>query len=329
MGVKEFYVYVYLDPRIAGTFKYLEYEFEYEPFYVGKGTGDRYKAHMLKCCKGVNLHKDRKISNILKVGLVPIIVKIGITTDEQEAYDLERVLIQEIGRRIVGTGSLTNLEEGGLGGRKMSEHTRAKCSASNKGKVRTAEMRKNLSIARTGIKISDDKKDKLRARQPTMLNKNHTEETKQYLSYLASNRSEEHRRKLSEARKGKSCSEELKVHFSEVFKGEGNPNYGHKLDNYKLYLHSIYHTKIKYLIEDITTGTLIKTYKLKELAIEYNLDLATLMRTHQGSSIQHKGFKILDKVYLPHKWYTQVDLLEDYQSIHPYQCKETLSEEEA
>lgn len=41
----KFYVYVYLDPRKPGKYKYGEYEFDYEPFYVGKGTGRRIRNH--------------------------------------------------------------------------------------------------------------------------------------------------------------------------------------------------------------------------------------------------------------------------------------------
>ena len=41
MNDNKFYVYVYLDPRKPGSFKFGEYEFDYEPFYVGKGKKNR------------------------------------------------------------------------------------------------------------------------------------------------------------------------------------------------------------------------------------------------------------------------------------------------
>ena len=40
--MNQFYTYVYLDPRKSGKYKYSEYKFDYEPFYVGKGCGNRY-----------------------------------------------------------------------------------------------------------------------------------------------------------------------------------------------------------------------------------------------------------------------------------------------
>ena len=37
----DFYVYIYLDPRKPGSFMYNNLEFNFEPFYVGKGTKNR------------------------------------------------------------------------------------------------------------------------------------------------------------------------------------------------------------------------------------------------------------------------------------------------
>jgi hypothetical protein len=53
-----YYVYVYLDPRKFGVFEYGSLKFDYEPFYVGKGTNKRMYAH-LKTDK-TNPHKTNK-----------------------------------------------------------------------------------------------------------------------------------------------------------------------------------------------------------------------------------------------------------------------------
>lgn len=37
----EYYVYCYLDPRKEGVYVFGEYQFDYEPIYVGKGKGQR------------------------------------------------------------------------------------------------------------------------------------------------------------------------------------------------------------------------------------------------------------------------------------------------
>ena len=44
--MNSFYVYAYLDPRKPGKFKYGEYEFTHEPFYIGKGTKSRINRHL-------------------------------------------------------------------------------------------------------------------------------------------------------------------------------------------------------------------------------------------------------------------------------------------
>ena len=41
-----YYVYAYLDPRKGGKFKYEDIEFDYEPFYIGKGKNSRMIRHL-------------------------------------------------------------------------------------------------------------------------------------------------------------------------------------------------------------------------------------------------------------------------------------------
>ena len=42
----KFYIYIYFDNRKPGKFKYGDYQFDYEPIYIGKGTNDRFKKHL-------------------------------------------------------------------------------------------------------------------------------------------------------------------------------------------------------------------------------------------------------------------------------------------
>lgn len=113
--MNNFYVYVYLDPRKKGSYTYGKYSFEYEPFYVGKGKGNRYKQHLLECSLKYNNIKNNKIKLIIKNGLNPIILKIDKNLTEQKALNLEEYLIKKIGRIKLNSGPLTNLTNGGEG----------------------------------------------------------------------------------------------------------------------------------------------------------------------------------------------------------------------
>ena len=106
----KYYVYVYLDPRKKGEFIYGEYKFEYEPFYVGKGSGNRYLKHLTETkIETTNIFKFRILDKLTNLGLVPIILKIKIGLIESDAYKLETKLIKIIGRRCDKTGSLANI----------------------------------------------------------------------------------------------------------------------------------------------------------------------------------------------------------------------------
>ena len=51
-----YYVYVYLNPLKAGEFNVGKFNFNYEPFYVGKGKGWRIGQHFSKytCCRNAS-----------------------------------------------------------------------------------------------------------------------------------------------------------------------------------------------------------------------------------------------------------------------------------
>lgn len=58
----KYYVYGLSDPRKNN-----------QPFYIGKGCGDRAKAHLSKTVDNTeNVHKVRKINRIREAGLEPL-----------------------------------------------------------------------------------------------------------------------------------------------------------------------------------------------------------------------------------------------------------------
>jgi DNA-binding NarL/FixJ family response regulator len=96
------YVYVYMNP-----FKKLEneiildiceekFKFDYEPFYIGKGKGNRMFEHLKSNKSDVNTDKIDIINEITDSGSEPIIriIKNGLT--EYEAYTLENIIITRL-----------------------------------------------------------------------------------------------------------------------------------------------------------------------------------------------------------------------------------------
>jgi hypothetical protein len=139
-----YYVYVYCDSRKPGKFQYkdLDYVFDYEPFYVGKGKGSRIYNHVSEAdfwfnhiSNGKTIDKEcnkQKIYKILKVyddGHFPIIkIKENLTNEDSKKFEI--LCITNIGRLDLKTGPLTNLTNGGDGnsGQVVSDETKKKIS---------------------------------------------------------------------------------------------------------------------------------------------------------------------------------------------------------
>lgn len=195
--VKEFYVYVYLDPRKEGKYVYGEFEFDYEPFYVGKGKDDRKFDHMMPYMLKVNNLKSNKIKKIIREGFQPIVIEYKNNLTNEEAIQLEIKIITTIGRIDLKTGPLVNFTDGGEGmiGYIISEETKNK-----------------MSKAKLGRKLSEETKNKMGEFQRQRF-ENMTDEER-----------------IAHIEKCKnSWTDERKQKYSEKFSGENNPNYGKKL----------------------------------------------------------------------------------------------------
>ncbi len=145
----EYYIYVYLDPRKVGKFVYGNYEFEYEPFYVGKGKSYRHKRHLNESQLSDKSHKSNLIKKLINTGHYPNILILKTEINEKEAFELEKELISVIGRYDLKTGPLTNKTEGGEGisGYKWSEEQKIK--------------NKDRKPSRLGLKTSEEHKQKI------------------------------------------------------------------------------------------------------------------------------------------------------------------------
>jgi hypothetical protein len=114
-----FYVYVLMDTRRVGPFKYSDYEFSHEPYYIGKGSGNRRFDHLKYAKRHHKLPglKDKRTRDIIRETLSdPIIRVFASDMVESAAFDAEINLISVIGRVDCGTGPLLNQTSGGDGG---------------------------------------------------------------------------------------------------------------------------------------------------------------------------------------------------------------------
>ena len=103
-----YYVYAYLNLKTG------------KPYYIGKGQDDRIDAPH----KNLNIPPDPNNR-----------VKLAESLSEQDAWNLEVKLIEQYGRKDIGTGILLNKTVGGVGGDTSMYRTYAPMSEETKRKL--------------------------------------------------------------------------------------------------------------------------------------------------------------------------------------------------
>jgi len=241
----EFYIYMYLDPDNV-------------PFYVGKGSEDRYKV---RCHLGKNSPNPFLKRKISKVGVPDVKIHfLHKNITEDQAFYLEEYYIAGYGRRDLGLGPLCNLTNGGEGvsgyvwsnearekkskamkgknnpnygmvgeknpnyGISLSNATKQKLSAANKGKKMSTEAKRKIAKAATGRKMSNEAKQKiskvLKGQIPWNKGISISDEHKQKIgkAHKGMKRSEKTKQKMSMSQKGRKVSDEGKQRMREAWK---------------------------------------------------------------------------------------------------------------
>lgn len=136
------YVYQLIDPR------------NMKPFYIGEGQGDRAWSHLKFKSGCINPHKDRIIEKIQNSGLEVIVQILFSNLTKEDAVNLERKLIAEI-----GIENLSNIcvdanppikigPANGFYGKTHTVENKQRIGDVNRGKdIKTPEGKKSISDA--------------------------------------------------------------------------------------------------------------------------------------------------------------------------------------
>lgn len=121
-----------------------------EPIYVGYAKHDRqscrprHEDHIHEAIKYKNSNcESKKNLNMYKIHVLLQLIEKNVEIEYKfpytqisydEACEREKELISLYGRRLLGTGTLTNIDAGGQGGRELTEETKKKISDALKGR---------------------------------------------------------------------------------------------------------------------------------------------------------------------------------------------------
>jgi len=238
-----FYTYIYLNPLKPGNYNFGEYSFDYEPFYVGKGHGNRIFNHLTEDYnKSVNKFKLNVINKIITGGfdLKDFIIKVHENITNEEACIKEIELIALIGRRNKKSGTLTNLTDGGEGraGYVVSDDAKLRISKARSNSKASDTTRKKISDARKKQVITDEHKRKIsEGNKGKIISDEHKSKISKSLTGII--RSDETKQKISDSQKGRIpwnkgkkniYSNETKQKISDSQKGRIPWNKGKKLN---------------------------------------------------------------------------------------------------
>lgn len=274
-----YYIYIYLNPLKSGTYKYndIDYIFNYEPFYIGKGKNNRLYHHLREknLLNDRNKHKTYTINKILNECEISIkdykkyIIKIEANLDENLSLAKEMFYINRIGRKDLNLGPLSNLTDGGDNPPILKGKDNP-----NFGRIYTDKER---------LEHSNKIKGKFSGQNNPMYGKPGTNLGKKF--------SEEHKNKISKTHLGennpmygKHHSEEHKQKMSKLNKGENSPA-----------------SKIWFLINpnDNLIGPI---FNIKDFCKDNNLNYKNISQVARGEKTNHKKWKVFN-VYTKKEYY--------------------------
>lgn len=132
METTDNYVYILLNPLKEGKYKYNDYIFDFEPFYIGISSTKSYyirEEMHTNFVKNESTYAKNKIKNsiikrILKNGKEPISLRIIENITREYACEKEIELIELIGNKVDKSGPLSNISKGGDGGDTFTNNPR-------------------------------------------------------------------------------------------------------------------------------------------------------------------------------------------------------------
>ena len=172
--MKRYYIYAFLDSSKPGEYVYDDLKFNFEPFYIGKGTSDRIYHSLFD----KRTFKSAKIKKMKDLGIEIIRIKIHENISNIESLEIEKIIISKIGRRDLNTGPLVNLTNGG-DGRLVSKHSPETIQKIKTSLKLVAKKRKELGLDKHTDEMIEYLRKINQGENNPMFGKLHTDEIKE------------------------------------------------------------------------------------------------------------------------------------------------------